>query len=284
MTPDLAGFGQARTVSVAGTSVTAVASERHAWSSEVVVTVNVHNQAGPLAICLESIARQERPAGDMGVVVLDDGSSDDWAVTVGRFRERLPLVVCRARCGSPSRARNAALSFVDEVMRDARWVARLDADDCFSTARSLAAACALGDRRDARWVLGGNRLVQEGRLLERENPATEALLRPAHVLSVLRSVAEGTAENELPSCNLLLRPRAGWRYPEVESAEDHWLVTDLLLNHALSGAVLTDPSYCDYNLGGEVTAANRRSERYVASRQALFAKAQMWAARPGGGR
>jgi glycosyltransferase involved in cell wall biosynthesis len=284
MTPDLAGFNHARTVTVAGTSVTAVASGRHAWHSEVVVSVNVHNQAGPLARCLESIAMQERPAGGMGAVVFDDGSSDGWAATVGCFRERLPLVVCRARCGSPSRARNAALSFVDEAMRDARWVARLDADDCFSTARSLAAACALGDHRDARWVLGGNRLVQGGRLLERENPATEALLRPAHVLSVLKAMAEGTAENELPSCNLLLRPRAGWRYPEVESAEDHWLVTDLLLNHAPSGAVLTDPPYCDYNLGGDVTAANRRSERYLASRRALFAQAQVWAARQGGGR
>lgn len=283
MTRGLAGFGHARTVLVAGTAVTAVASERHAWNSEVVVTVNVHNQAGPLAICLESIARQKQPAGGLGVVVFDDGSSDDWAVTVGRFRERLPLVVCRARCGSPARARNAALSVVDEAMRNARWAARLDADDCFSTARSLAAACALGDQRDARWVLGGNRLVSGGRLLERENPATEALLRPAHVLSVLRTMAEGTAENELPSCNLLLRPRAGWRYPEVESAEDHWLVTDLLLNHAPSGAVLTDPLYCNYNLGGEVTAANRRSERYVVSRQALFAQAQAWAAQLGGG-
>ncbi|NOK16001.1 glycosyltransferase family A protein [Corallococcus carmarthensis] len=284
MTLDLAGFGHARTVSVAGTSVRAVASEPHAWNSEVVVTVNVHNQAGPLAICLESITRQEPPAGGLSVVVFDDNSSDDWAVTTGRFLKRIPLIVCRARCGSPSRARNAALSFVDEAMQNTRWVARLDADDCFSTPRSLFAACALGDHRDARWVLGGNRLVQEGRLLERENPATEALLRPAHVLSVLRSMAQGTADNELPSCNLLLRPRAGWRYPEVESAEDHWLVTDLLLNHAPSGAVLTAPLYCDYNLGGEVTAANRRSERYLTSRQALFAQAQVWAARPGSGR
>ncbi|NTX08790.1 MULTISPECIES: glycosyltransferase [Myxococcus] len=284
MTLELAGFGHVRSVSLAGTSVAAVASEQHAWNSEVVVLVNVHNQAGPLTRCLESIARQERPTGGLGVVVVDDDSSDDWAVTVGHFRKQLPLVVCSTRCGSPSRARNAALSLVAEAMRNARWVARLDADDCFSTVRSLASACALGDRRDARWVLGGNRLVREGRLLEQDNPATEELLRPAHVLSMLRSMAEGTAKNELPSCNLLLHPRAGWRYPEVESAEDHWLVTDLLLNQASSGAVLTAPSYCDYNLGGEVTAANRRSERYVASRQALFAQAQVWAARLDGGR
>ncbi|QDE92818.1 hypothetical protein BHS06_29695 [Myxococcus xanthus] len=264
--------------------MTAVASERHAWNSEVVVMVNVHNQAGPLAACLESITRQERPAGGLGVVVFDDDSSDAWAATVGRFRKRLPLIVCRARCGTPSQARNAVLSFVDEAMWNSRWAARLDADDCLSTARSLAAACEQGDHCDARWVLGGNRLIQAGRLLERENPATEALLRPDHVLSVLKSMADGTAENELPSCNLLLRPRAGWRYPEVESAEDHWLVTDLLLNHTASGAVLAAPPYCDYNLGGAVTAANRRSERYVASRQALLAQAQVWAARLGGGR
>ncbi|WP_404369311.1 glycosyltransferase family 2 protein [Corallococcus coralloides] len=279
MTPELEGFGHARTVSVSGALVAAVASEPHAWDSEVVVGVNVHDQAGPLARCLESIARQERPAGGLSILVFDDGSSDDWAMTVGRFRQQLPLVVCRMQCGSPSRARNAALTFVDEAMRNARWVARLDADDSFSTVHSLVAACELGDRRNAHWVLGGNRLIRDGRLLERENPATDALLQPAHVLSVLRSMAEGTAGNELPSCNLLLRSRAGWRYPEVGSAEDHWLVADLLLNHAPKGEVLKAPLYCDYNLGGDVTAANRRSERYIASRQALFAQAQAWVAR-----
>lgn len=278
----LAGFADERLLEVAGTQVTAVASEPRAWDAEVVVTVNVHDQAGALGACLESIAQQEPPGGGVGVVVIDDGSSDDWAETVGRFRQRLRLVVCQMRCGSPARARNAALAFVDAAMRKARWVARLDADDRFSTTRSLASACALGSRRGARWVLGGNRLVQGGRLLGRENRATEALLRASTVLSILQAMSEGTAENELPSCNLLLRPRAGWRYPEVESAEDHWLVTDLLLNHAAAGAILTEPPYCDYNLGGEVTAANRRTTRYVSSRQALFARAREWAARPGG--
>ncbi len=283
MTPGPAGFAHARTLDVAGAPVTAVASEEGAWEAEVVVTVAVHNQAGPLGACLESIAGQERPSGGLCVVVLDDDSGDDWAATVERFRGRLPLIVCRMRCGSPARARNAALAFVDAALPKARWVARLDADDCFSTARSLASACALGDRHGTRWVLGGNRLVRQGRLLEQRNAATPALLRAPTVLSILRAMAEGTAENELPSCNLLLRPRVGWRYPEVESAEDHWLVTDLLLNHAASGAILVEPPYCDYNLGGEATAANRRSARYVASRQALFAQAREWAARVGGG-
>jgi glycosyltransferase involved in cell wall biosynthesis len=278
----LTGFAHARTLNVAGTSVTAVASDQHAWGAEWVVTVAVHDQAGPLGACLESIAQQESPGGDVGVVVVDDGSSDDWAATVSRFRQRLRLVVCPMQCGSPARARNAALAFADAAMLKAQWVARLDADDRFSTTRSLASACALGSRRGARWVLGGNRLVREGKLLGRENTATEALLRASTVLSILQAMSEGVAENELPSCNLLLRPRVGWRYPEVESAEDHWLVTDLLLNHTSSGAILTDPPYCDYNLGGEVTAANRRAARYISSRQALFAQARKWAARLGG--
>jgi glycosyltransferase involved in cell wall biosynthesis len=278
----LTGFTHERTLVVAGTLVTAAASEPRAWDAEVVVTVNVHDQAGPLGECLESIAQQEPPDGEVGVVVIDDGSNDDWAETVGRFRQRLRLVVCQLKCGSPARARNAALAFVDAAMLKAQWVARLDADDRFSTTRSLASACALGSRRGAHWVLGGNRLVQGGRLLERENTATEALLRASTVLTILQAMSEGAAENELPSCNLLLRPRAGWRYPEVESAEDHWLVTDLLLNHASEGAILTEPPYCDYNLGGEVTATNRRTAHYVSSRQALFAQARKWVARSGG--
>ncbi|MFE8598746.1 glycosyltransferase [Archangium violaceum] len=277
----LDGFAHERTLDVAGSQVTAVANEQRAWNAEVAVTVTVHDQAGPLGACLESIAQQEFPGGEVGVVVVEDGSSDDWAATIGHFRQRLRLIVCRMRCGSPARARNAALSFVDAALPRAQWVARLDADDRFSTPRSLASACALGSRHGARWVLGGNRLVLGGSLLGRENAATEALLRAPTVLSILQAMSEGTAENELPSCNLLLRPRTGWRYPEVESAEDHWLVTDLLLNHTASGAILTEPPYCDYNLGGEVTAANRRTARYMSSRQALFAQARKWAARLG---
>jgi glycosyltransferase involved in cell wall biosynthesis len=281
---ELQGFDHERTVVVGGLPVTVRANVEAAWDARVVVVVPLHDQAEPLSVCLESIAQQEVPKGGLAVLVLDDGSGDDWTATVSRRGSNLKVIVGGVRCGSAAKARNAAIELVDRALPRARWVARLDADDRFSTSRSLVEACALGDERCADWILGGNRLVRHGELLDRVNPATAALLNRQAVLTVLDEMARGVAYNELPSCNLILRARSGRRYPEVASAEDHWLVAELLLNHAESGAIMECPYYCDYNLGGETTALNRRASTYLSSRAALHAEATIWSRPAGVGR
>ena len=74
------------------------------------------------------------------------------------------------------------------------------------------------------------------------------------VISVLESMAVGSVINELYSCNLALKTHSGWRYPDIRSAENHWLVANLLLNHKHCGTILEYPYYCDYNLNGSETS------------------------------
>lgn len=269
-------FRHEKVAMAGGEPLRALAANPAAWDARVVVGVALHNQARWLPACLESIAAQQVPFA-LAIVVLDDASTDDWARTAGPWLEHPGVVAARSCCGSAARARNRILDLADALFPGARWVARLDADDRFSTPRSLAAACAAGERSRAAWVLGGNRLRVRGALLDRTNPATPLLRDPAHVAGILAKMADGTAENELPSCNLLLARKSGFRYPDVASAEDHWLVADLLINHLGDGVLLPAPFYCDYTLNGSATGASRRSREYLRSRRALHAAARRWA-------
>lgn len=271
--------GSVREVLVAGRPIRAYAARAEAWEAEIVVGVALHNQADALPACLESIVRQ-RCTSRIGILILDDASSDGWTTVAAPWLVHPGVVIVRSECGTAARARNRILDLADELFPRARWAARLDADDRFTHPCSVAAACDLAERRGATYVLGGNRLRRDGVVLPRTNPASERLLQPGYLVRLLERMAEGTAENELCSCNLVLARGSGFRYPDVASAEDHWLVADLLINHPHAGAILTSPFYCDYTLSGHVTRAGQRTGAYVRSRRALHQAARRWAGVP----
>ena len=266
-----------RALTLGSSAVTMSAAGPPAWKAEGVVGITMHNQANTLRSCLQSIAQQQGISCPLAILILDDASRDDWTKTAGEYLLRPDVVVAHARCGSAARARNTLLDLIDHEFPRARWVARLDADDRFATPHSLAAAEKLTRRPDFGFVLGGNRLRRDGILLQGSNFAAPELLDRANIISRLDGMARGLPEAELPSCNLLLARGGGWRYPEQTSAEDHWLVARLLLQHAAQGAILTEPLYCDYSLNGAVTRANHNQNRYLAARQALLAAARTWA-------
>ncbi|MBE7491692.1 MAG: glycosyltransferase family 2 protein [Planctomycetes bacterium] len=259
-----------------GLRVIATSEQILAAPPDVVVGVALRNQSTLLRRCLLSVVAQDVGHRRVAVVILDDGSTDNWDVTNADLLNQLALVRLQANCGSAARSRNAILDYVDTHLPSALWVARLDADDCFTTSRSLGAAIEAGERHDAMFVLGGNRLFRDGRLTAQTNNATSELLDAQFVVKRLEQMAEGTAENELPSCNLLLRTRSGVRYPDVRSAEDHWLVARLLLQHPRIGTVMCEPYYCDYSLSGEVTQYALSDGEYGKSRRKLAVAARCW--------
>lgn len=247
-------------------------------ATRVIVAVAAIATGAQLTRCLESIAEQSCEGLDFGVALLFDGL--DAAETASGVL--LPAAigdrtwVLLANCGSAPRSRNALLEFVDLNVAGCRWVARLDSDDRFAAPDSLATAVAAGEASGVVAVLGGNRVVdREGRLL-RLNPATSALVDPTQVLLLLGAMAEGNAENEIPSCNLLLRAQSGLRYPDMASAEDHWLVADLLIHRPGDVAVVAEPLFADYAVNGPATVAAKGAARYAAARRALYEAATAW--------
>ncbi len=256
----------------------AVLSASGSARPEVIVAVAVHGPERDLGRCLTSVADQDLETADLGVVVLLDSHRPI------QFSPALPLGlrdrtwVLRANCGSPARARNAMLEFVEQQLPWCRWVARMDWDDRFAERASLRRALEAGEAANADFVIGGNRVLDRGGSEVRINPAGLSLRDPSAIIDRLRRMANGTAENELPSCNLLLRPTTRTRYPDTPSAEDHWLVADLLIHHAPRVAILESVLYADYTLDGQFTSDAKRAQRHRASRQALHDAAQTWLA------
>lgn len=245
---------------------------------DIVVGVAVHSADRDLSRCLESVVHQCVDPARVGLVLLADsaGSSPFLPAVPAELQDRTWLL--SANCGSPSRARNAILEFTEQSLPWCRWVARMDWDDRFAEESSLAAAIAVGDATDAMYVISGNRVLGSDGQYVRTNPAGKWLQDRHSVVERLRQMAAGTAENELPSCNLVLQNRAGLRYPDTASAEDHWLVADLLINRPRAGAVVESALFADYTLDGSCTSAAKNAQRHRASRQALYAAAQTWLA------
>ncbi len=253
---------------------------RAGFAPEVVVAISVRRGHGHhLDRAFASIAAQSLPPERLGVVVLLDTNGP-----VERLDDGLPAVVCErtwwltANCGSAGRARNALLDFVDANLPSVRWVVRLDDDDRFHGPKGIERCVEIGDAQGATFVLAGNHVVDERGKVLRDNPASAALLEPEHLLVLARRMADGSAVNELPSCNLLLRTGAGWRYPEFPSAEDHWLVAGLLFHCGDRGAIAAEVRLVDYTLDGPTTAVAKRSGRFAAARQALAAAIATWIA------
>ena len=149
----------------------------------------------------------------------------------------------------------------------AEWICRLDTDDVLASTNSLEQIYDQLQAADntVQWAPAGNRLVEGGSLLNRVNKATPDLANPTYVLDRLQSMANGESEAELPSCNLWIRTGFKAVYPGLESAEDHWLVTHLLLNQMDEGLLLTDAIHAVYSLWRRYKQ-NKRSDQYRLSR------------------
>lgn len=245
---------------------------------DVVVAIAVRRSHGQrLGRAFASIAEQSLSPARLGIVVLQDTNGPEQ-----RLDDGLPEALCArtwwliANCGSAARARNALLDFVDEAIPSARWVVRLDDDDRFHDPCGIERCVGLGDAHVATFVLAGNRVVNERDDVLRDNPASAALLAPDYLLALAQRMANGSSENELPSCNLLLRTGSGWRYPEFPSAEDHWLVASLLFHCGDRGVIAEHLRLVDYTIDGPTTAAAKQSGRFAASRQALASAIATW--------
>ena len=230
--------------------LTVLSSPREGVRPDVVVTVAIHRPEQELVRCFDSIAEQDLDMARLGAVVLLDSHVPLPFNPALPSRLRGHTWVLRANCGTPARARNAMLEFVETKLPWCQWVARLDWDDRFAERTSLRAAVEAGESANAEFVIGGNRVLdREGRVL-RVNRAGSWLHEAISVVDRLGRMADGTAKNELPSCNLLIHTGTHARYPDTASAEDHWFVADLLMHRTESVTVLESVLYADYTLDG----------------------------------
>jgi len=239
----------------------------------IVIGIAFHNKSQPLVRAVISALAQKVPGHDVYVVVLDSSPSAVAHAMLKHLSKKFWVVRGKARTAYA--ARNFLIRYAEQRWPSLAWHVRLDADDCFSSTKALAVVLS-GAKPMHRVLLAGNRQMGvRGELIGRNIPSVK-MLRRRYLLGRLAKMAKGVFKAELPSCNLILRARLGWRYPAKKSAEDHWMVAMILLKSAPRWVRIRETVLIDYRLGGELTKANKIGGNYLAQRKALFEAAKSW--------
>ena len=245
--------------------------------AEIVIAIAHKNQIQYLTRCLESAIHQTLIEKYIArIVVLDDNSDIAFPSELEKLLHHKSITLLKAECGSPARARNLLLDWIDSQV-NVQWVARLDADDELFNENSLEALWSeiKGTKKVA--AIGSNKLRQHGAIIPKDNIANPSeLLDHFQLAGFIEEFASGKQSRELPSCNLLLKKGLGLRYPNIRSAEDHWLVTKLLMLYSSDVAVCSFPFFVIYSLDGEDTQNNRNSDCWQDQRYRLAYAARTW--------
>ena len=247
------------------------------FSSKIVLSIVTKNGRQTIARCLDSVFEQQR-IDELGILLLDDNSNDNWTEVVQEQLKHPTLVIHQCSVGKISTIRNMAIHLAKEIFPDYEWLGRLDADDCLDNPHSIAETLqpVLDGLSEAKWILAGNSLCEDGGILERKNCPSNRLMTAEGLLEATVGMSQGIPEAELPSCNLWLHRDMNVTYPAVPSAEDHWLVAFLLAQHADSGLLRSETLYACYTLGGKATLNARKSRYYRASRELLSNSVRYW--------
>jgi hypothetical protein len=120
----------------------------------VSVVIPVFNMARWVGDAIESALAQTVPAGDVEVIVVDDGSTDESAAVARRYAPRVRLVQQPNR-GLPA-ARNAGVR-----ASRGRFLCFLDADDRILPEKTAVQLACFAARPDVGLVYGGWRYVDE---------------------------------------------------------------------------------------------------------------------------
>lgn len=237
----------------------------------LVIGIALRNGAATIGHALSSIFAQEPVQRPLEVLVVDDGSTDAWQAEILPFLHRRELRLLSVSCGSAWATRNAMLRDVRARHSKGAFLARLDCDDELAGPGVLRRVDQLLRRRDPDVLFLGNRLRENGLLLDRVNRATAQLIERPYLAQRLAGMADGDPSAELPSCNTIIRAGLPLFYRPVPSAEDHWLMVDLLLRQGnLRRCFDEQLLWATYSLSGNLTAANRKGITYRESRLALL--------------
>lgn len=244
------------------------------YHPDVVIVVGFHTRSQPLRRCLDSIVSQDALNLKLLVIIGND-SKEDISDLTEAYKRHIPITTLNILAGKAAQSRNMLLDYIDHRFKKSLWVARLDADDELASPDPLFQLVEQGESNQADFVVGGNLLRIKDKIIG-ENKAQVQLKAPSKLLQQLKEMADGTAQNELPSCNLLMRSHSGVRYPHHHSAEDHWLLTELLMFNNKRVHIAEEVIYAIYSLDGCTTNINHSENRYHSSRLKLYQTALHW--------
>lgn len=248
------------------------------FAADIVFVVPVHNNEKTIKECINSILSQSCNM-KISILILDDNSNDLWREKIDQEYYSGNIVIVSCNVGSAWKIRNLAKMLVDQYFYRYSWLSRLDSDDTL-VSDMVVSKMIKGIQKEyynVLWVLASNLQNKNGLIVsETGNRATNNLLLDNELLKRLKGMSNGKFDYELPSCNLWLARGFDIYYPAVKSAEDHWLVTYLLIMYKEFGCLLPNVLHTNYSLSGATTKSNRKMHKYIKSRKKLYDQAILW--------
>jgi len=241
-------------------------------SKKIVIGVAVHNNKNTLRRCLESILAQKDVKRDVWILIADDDSNDDWKKSLGDILKNEKIVIIDVKNHHTAKTRNDINHYIKMLFENVSFIGRLDADDEYASEDVLSKIESKFDDIKPDVLVAGNYLRLDGKIIDRVNIATSKLTNKAYLLNRLKKMSKGIAKAELPSCNVFMTPNSLQDYPEISSAEDHFLLVRLLLSDKKI-EFAEDILLTIYNLSGNKTADNKQTEKYLNARKQLYEEA-----------
>ena len=238
---------------------------------KIVIGIALHNGRNTIRRCLQSILNQKNLSSHLWVLIADDDSNDGWEEDVSDLLALTNVMVIRVKNNATHKTRNDIHAYVKKYFGSVELIGRLDCDDTYSDNLVLSRIEHIQKQSGADVVLAGNYLRLEDKVISRVNRATKDLLDCDYLINRLKDMSNGIPEAELPSCNVFMSKRSLHDYPAKNSAEDHFLLVDLLLGeNDYRIAIAEDVLLTVYNLDGKITADNKRCALYLQTRKELY--------------
>lgn len=253
-----------------------------AFTPELVVMIPIKDGAQTIKRTLLSFLNQKGYSRRVMAIISDDNSQDNWRESSAELLKESLFSVVKTAQGSSYANRNFLLGLIRRTSSGIKAVIRLDSDDYFENSYVLRTVerqfftsthhlYRYSPPQSCNMLLLGNSLSRQGMREKSVNRALNSLKRESYLLERLEAMSRGYAEAELPSCNLVWSPETNLFYPPIKSAEDHFLLTDVLIKHkSYNLRIDEDELLVNYSLSGETTASNRQSRDYIRARKALF--------------
>ena len=237
---------------------------------KIVIGMPLKNGAETIRRAVKSIFSQRKVHREIILLIANDRSTDPWKSEISHYLQDSRVIVINVNFGKTYAVRNFILDYVRNNMPDVSYIGRLDADDFIADEYSLHRIERIMDAYDPDVIIAGNKQMIGGNII-RENLANRRFFDYSYLKKRLMMMANGILEGELPSCNIFVKPTVDIKYKDIDSAEDHWYLVEILLNKdRYKIYIAEDLIYAVYTLDGKVTQDNKKRETYLRSRKLLY--------------
>lgn len=239
---------------------------------QIIICMPLKNAEKTLKKSVYSVLNQKNTKREIILIIGNDNSTDNSEAILREITSKNPnVILLNVNFGQAHLNRNYLIEYARTNYPNCVLIGRLDADDVIYSENTISEIEKLFEENNFDVLICGNKQAKNGVVLDWENRPSKKLLQDDFLLNQLFEMSQGNPKAELPSCNTFIKPTVKIEYPNVSSAEDHWLTVLLLLQKEKLNILIDENLiYCIYSLDGNLTQDNKKSNNYIKSRKDLY--------------